>query len=79
MNNLNGRIPMLGQQQMTREQAKLQLAQLMDSLSLSIYSSMAKEYLAHIEHVDIEKLKSMARNSRVAAEAYFEALIQSQA
>lgn len=70
---MNNRVPILGQQQ---QQAKLQLMQAMSTLSLEIYTKMSSEYcgaLGHT-HLDVEKLKLMAKNSRVAAQAYFEGL-----
>jgi hypothetical protein len=74
MTGLNGRVPLIGQG-MTREQAmKVKLLQQLNSLSLSIYAHCAKDYIRMLEHVDVEKLKGMARNSRMAAEAYFEGL-----
>jgi hypothetical protein len=72
-----GSVPMLGNGMMSREeQAKSAVMQAIQSLSLTIYSRMACEYLATRVHqpVDREFLKGLAKNSRVAAQAYFEGL-----
>lgn len=72
--NIN--VPLLGNGQVSQEQrVKLEIMQAIQSLSLSIYSKLAQEHLSvgH-SHIDVEKLKTMAKNSRLAAQAYFEGL-----
>jgi hypothetical protein len=75
MNPLNRSVPLLGQNGgVSREQAaKIEILQAINSLSLAIYTKLASEHMPR-EHLDIEKLKSWAKNSRMAAEAYFEGL-----
>ena len=73
MARLNGQVPLIGQQ---KQQAMIQIMQEINALSLSIYSKLACEYLGAYEHshVDVERLKVLALNSRAAAQAYFEGL-----
>jgi hypothetical protein len=76
MNNFRPQVPLIGQNGSREQQAKIEILQAMNSLSLSIYKKMSGVYLGALghAHVDVEKLKTMAKNSRVAAEAYFEGL-----
>lgn len=66
-----------GGQMVSREQAlQAQISQQAGALSLGIYSKLACEHLSTLEHshIDVEKLKTLAKNARTAALAYFEGI-----
>lgn len=67
-------VPLLGQQQAA---ARAQLAQAVGQLSFGIYSQLATAHIAtRDEHqpVDADRLRQLARDSQLAAKAYFEGL-----
>ena len=67
-------IPLLGQQQQAANQA---IMQAVNQLSIGIYSHLATAHISgRDEHqaVDPDKLRQLAKDSQVAAKAYFEGL-----
>lgn len=80
---MNHNVPVIGQGPSREQIAKAEIMAAINSLSMGIYSHIASGYIATRDThqaVDREHLQAMARNSQVAAEAYFEGrgLIQRQ-
>jgi len=68
-------VPVIGQRQQQMEQ---QLAQAVGQMSTAIYIQLASAHIAAVDHPHQspcpQRLKQLARDSQVAAKAYFEGL-----
>ncbi len=68
-------VPLLGQQQQQQQAA---INQAVSQLSLSIYAHAATAHVATrdstIQEIDCNQLRQLARDSNVAAKAFFEGL-----
>jgi hypothetical protein len=71
-------VPHLGQQAAQKEQAEKQaqagVMQTVQQLSLKIYSDLALRQSWPLDDKAVEELQQLARDSQVAARAYFEGL-----
>lgn len=70
-------VPLIGQQPTQKQAAEIQVMQAINHLSLGIYSHLAVGHIATVdvhETIDTVELQQMAKNSHLAAKAYFEGL-----
>ena len=72
-----GKIPILGQNNTPQQAALAAINQAVQQLSLGIYSRLAGDYIASRDThqpAEREHLQQLARDSQVAAQAFFEGL-----
>ena len=71
------RVPLLGQQQPSQDQMKLQVMQAIGQLASAIYVQLAAGQIGSLDvhqELDEEKFRITARHCQTSAKAYFEGL-----